>query len=306
MGGPKEAVWHAIIRKNFGLTHFITGRDHAGPGNNSKGEPFYHPYAAQTFLEEYAEEIGIKIMKYSMVVFVEDTQEYKTEDEIQPGQKVLNISGTELRRRLFRGIDIPEWFSFPSVVKILRQTHPPRNLQGFTIFFTGLSGAGKSTLANAIRIVLMEEGSRPVTLLDGDEVRMHLSSELGFTKEHRNLNIRRISWVASQITKSRGIAIIAAIAPYQEPRDFARKHISKNGGFLEVHVATPLEVCEKRDVKGLYAKARNGILKNFTGIDDPYEIPTSPEISLNTNGLKITDCLNIIIKHLKDEGYLDE
>jgi len=240
-----------------------------------------------------------------MVVFVEDTQEYKTEDEVQPGQKVLNISGTELRRRLFRGIEIPEWFSFPSVVKILRQTHPPRNQQGFTIFFTGLSGAGKSTLANALRIVLMEEGSRPVTLLDGDEVRMHLSSELGFTKEHRNLNIRRISWVASQITKSRGIAIIAAIAPYQEPRDFARKHISKNGGFVEVHVATPLEVCEKRDVKGLYAKARSGVLKNFTGIDDPYQVPTSPEVSLNTSGLKITDCLDIIIKHLKDEGYLD-
>lgn len=306
MGGPKEAVWHAIIRKNFGLTHFIIGRDHAGPGNNKDGKSFYHPYAAQETLTKHAEEIGIQVLKYSMVVFVEDTQEYKTEDEVLPGQKVLNISGTELRRRLFRGIDIPEWFSFPSVVKLLRQTYPPRNQQGFTIFFTGLSGAGKSTLANALRIVLMEEGSRPVTLLDGDEVRMHLSSELGFSKEHRNLNIRRISWVASQITKSRGIAIIAAIAPYQEPRDFARKHISKNGGYVEVHVATPLEVCEQRDVKGLYAKARSGILKNFTGIDDPYQIPTNPEVSLNTSGLRITDCLDIIVKHLKTEGYLDE
>lgn len=305
MGGPKEAIWHAIIRKNYGLTHFIIGRDHAGPGNNRDGQPFYDPYAAQHLIVQYADEIGIKIMKYSQVVYVDETKEYKTEDEVLPGQKVLNISGTELRRRLFRGIDIPEWFSYPSVVKLLRQTYPPRNQQGFTVFFTGLSGAGKSTLANALRIVLMEEGSRPVTLLDGDEVRMHLSSELGFSKEHRNLNIRRISWVASQITKSRGIAIIAAIAPYREPREFARKHISKNGGFLEVHVATPLEVCEKRDVKGLYAKARNGVLKNFTGIDDPYEEPANPEILLNTGQLPIRECLKNIIGHLKSEGYLD-
>jgi sulfate adenylyltransferase len=305
MGGPKEAVWHAIIRKNYGLTHFIIGRDHAGPGNNRDGKPFYDPYAAQHLIAKYADEIGIKIMKYSQVVYVDETKEYKTEDEVLPEQKVLNISGTELRRRLFRGIDIPEWFSYPSVVKLLRQTYPPRNLQGFTVFLTGLSGAGKSTLANALRIVLMEEGSRPVTLLDGDEVRMHLSSELGFSKEHRNLNIRRISWVASQITKSRGIAIIAAIAPYREPRDFARKHISKNGGFLEVHVATPLDVCEKRDVKGLYAKARNGVLKNFTGIDDPYEEPSNPEVLLNTSQLPIRECLKNIIGHLKSEGYLD-
>jgi sulfate adenylyltransferase len=305
MAGPKEAVWHAIIRKNYGLTHFIVGRDHAGPGNNREGNPFYGPYDAQVLLLQHAEEIGIKVLKYSQVVFVEDTKEYRTEDELLPGQKALNISGTELRRRLFRGIEIPEWFSYPSVVKILRQTHPPRNLQGFTIFFTGLSGAGKSTLANALRIVLMEEGSRPVTLLDGDEVRMHLSSELGFSKEHRNLNIRRISWVASQITKSRGIAIIAAIAPYREPRDFARKHISKNGGFFEVHVATPLEVCEKRDVKGLYAKARSGALKNFTGIDDPYESPTTPELFLNTSEVTIRESVGKIISHLKVEGYLD-
>jgi sulfate adenylyltransferase len=306
MGGPKEAVWHAIIRKNYGLTHFIVGRDHAGPGNNKAGEPFYDPYAAQTLLLQHAEEIGIKVMKYNMVVFVEGIQEYKMDSEVEPGQKVLNISGTELRRRLFRGIDIPEWFSYPSVVKLLRQTHPPRNQQGFTLFFTGLSGAGKSTLANAIRITLMEEGSRPVTLLDGDEVRMHLSSELGFSKEHRNLNIRRISWVASQITKSRGIAIIAAIAPYLEPREFARKHISKNGGFVEIHVATPLEVCESRDVKGLYAKARNGVLKNFTGIDDPYEAPINPELFLNTSQLTIPQCIKAITDHLKAEGYLDE
>jgi len=305
MGGPKEAVWHAIIRKNYGLTHFIVGRDHAGPGDNRDGKPFYDPYDAQRLLEKYAEEIGIKVMKYNMVVFVEGTQEYKMDTEVEPGQKVLNISGTELRRRLFRGIDIPEWFSYPSVVRLLRQTHPPRNQQGFTIFLTGLSGAGKSTIANALRIVLMEEGSRPVTLLDGDEVRMHLSSELGFSKEHRNLNIRRIGWVASQITKSRGIAIIAAIAPYLEPREFARKHISKNGGFVEVHVATPLEVCEQRDVKGLYAKARGGVLKNFTGIDDPYEAPVQPELFINTSQHTITGCLDIIINHLKTEGYLD-
>jgi len=295
MAGPKEAVWHAIIRKNYGLTHFIVGRDHAGPGNNRDGKPFYDVYEAQTLLEKHAEEIGIKVLKYSMVVYVEESNEYKTEDELKPGQKVLNISGTELRRRLYRGEEIPDWFSYSSVVKILRQTHPPRTEQGFTIFFTGLSGAGKSTLANALRIVLMEEGSRPVTLLDGDEVRTHLSSELGFSKEHRNLNIRRISWVASQITKSRGVAIIAAIAPYREPREFARKHISKNGGFIEVHVSTALEVCEQRDVKGLYAKARSGVLKNFTGIDDPYEVPSNPEVQLNTGILPMRHCLDSIM-----------
>jgi len=252
----------------------------------------------------HEKELGIIILKYSMVVYVEDRQEYRTQEEVEPGMKVLNISGTELRRRLFRGIDIPEWFSFPTVVALLRQTYPPRNRQGFTVFFTGLSGAGKSTIANALRIALMEEGSRPVTLLDGDEVRTHLSTELGFSKEHRDLNIRRVSWVASQITKARGIAIIAAIAPYRAPRDYARSLASRWGGFIEVHVATPIEVCEQRDVKGLYAKARQGVLKQFTGIDDPYEPPLKPELSFNTGRASCKEIVHEIILHLEQEGYL--
>jgi sulfate adenylyltransferase len=304
MGGPKEALWHSIIRKNYGASHFIVGRDHAGPGNNRDGQPFYDEYAAHRMVDQYGPEIGITYLKYSMVVFVEDRNEYRTQEEVEPGMRVLNISGTELRRRLFRGIDIPEWFSFPSVVKILRQTYPPRKNQGFTLFFTGLSGAGKSTISNAIRIALMEEGSRPVTMLDGDEVRTHLSSELGFTKEHRDLNIKRISWVAAQITKSRGVAIIAAIAPYRAPREYARGMIADQGGFIEIHVSTPLDVCEKRDVKGLYAKARQGVIKQFTGISDPYEPPSKPELLIDTSQVSCREAVNQIMLHLEQEGYL--
>jgi len=305
MGGPREAVWQALILKNYGATHFIVGRDHAGPGNNRAGQPFYDDYAAHEMVTKYESELGIKILKYSMVVYVEETSEYRTMEEVQQGTRVLNISGTELRKRLFRGQDIPEWFSYPSVVEILRQTYPPRNKQGFTVFFTGLSGAGKSTLANALRIALMEEGSRPVALLDGDDVRVHLSTELGFSKEHRDLNIKRISWVASQITHARGLAIIAAIAPYRGPRDYARSIIEKWGGFIEVHVGTPLEVCESRDVKGLYAKARQGIVKHFTGIDDPYEPPVRPEIFVDTSKSTCKEAIHQIILHLQQEGYLN-
>lgn len=215
MAGPKEAIWHAIIRKNYGCTHFIVGRDHAGPGNNKAGQPHYDPYDAQKLLAQYADEIGIKVLYYPQVVYIEDLAEYRREDDIPAGSRVLNISGTELRRRLYKGIEIPDWFSFKEVVTLLRQTYPPPSHQGFTVFFTGLSGSGKSTIANALRIALLEEGSRPVTLLDGDKVRRHLSSELGFSKEHRDLNIRRIAYVASEITKARGCAISAAIAPYR-------------------------------------------------------------------------------------------
>jgi len=304
MAGPREAVWHALIRKNYGATHFIVGRDHAGPGNNRDGKPFYDPYAAQLEVDKYKDELGIKILKYSQVVYIEDIAEYRTEDNIPEGARVLNISGTELRRRLFMGIDIPEWFSYPTVVKILRQRHPPRSQQGFTLFFTGLSGSGKSTIANAVRIALMEEGSRTVTLLDGDEVRQNLSSELGFSKEHREINIRRISYVASEITKARGVAITAAIAPYRSTREYARRIISEHGGFIEIYVATSLEVCEQRDRKGLYAKARKGILKNFTGIDDPYEPPLNPTLTIDTNHVTVRQAVHDIILLIEQEGYL--
>jgi sulfate adenylyltransferase len=304
MAGPREALWHALIRKNYGATHFIVGRDHAGPGNNKDGQPFYDPYAAQHIVDKYKDELGIQILKYSQVAYIEDIAEYRSEDDIPQGARVLNISGTELRRRLFMGIDIPDWFSYPSVVKILRQRHPPRAQQGFTLFFTGFSGSGKSTIANAVRIALMEEGSRTVTLLDGDEVRQNLSSELGFSKEHREINIRRISYVASEITKARGVAITAAIAPYRSTRDYARRIISEHGGFMEIHISTSLDVCESRDRKGLYAKARKGILKNFTGIDDPYEPPLKPEITIDTSTVSIRQAVHNIKLYLEQEGFL--
>ncbi|MEL6774139.1 MAG: bifunctional sulfate adenylyltransferase/adenylylsulfate kinase, partial [Pseudomonadota bacterium] len=213
MAGPREAVWHGLIRKNHGCTHFIVGRDHAGPGKNSEGHDFYGPYDAQDLFKEYAAEIGIDMVPFKQMVFVQERGEYQPADEVAEGSTVLNLSGTELRRRLAEGIEIPEWFSFPEVVTELRRTHPPRGSQGFTVFFTGLSGSGKSTIANALMVKLMELGGRPVTLLDGDVVRKHLSSELGFSKEHRDINIRRIGYVASEITKNGGIAICAPIAP---------------------------------------------------------------------------------------------
>ena len=282
MGGPREALWHAIIRKNYGCTHLIVGRDHAGPGKDSKGNDFYGPYDAQELLKEHEEELDISMVPFRMMVYAENRAQYIPVDEASDSDKVLNISGTELRRRLAEGLDIPDWFSFPDVVAELRRTHPPRHKQGFTVFFTGLSGSGKSTIANALMAKLMEAGGRAISLLDGDVVRKNLSSELGFSKEHRDLNIRRIGYVASEITKNGGIAICAPIAPYTSTRRTVRDMISPLGGFVEIHVATSLEVCEDRDRKGLYAKARAGIIKEFTGISDPYEEPENPEMVIDT------------------------
>jgi sulfate adenylyltransferase len=304
MGGPREAVWHAIIRKNYGCTHFIVGRDHAGPGNDSKGKPFYGPYDAQKLMKELEDELDISMVPFKNMVYVEDKAQYFPEDEIEKGTRTLDISGTELRRRLHDGVDIPEWFSFPEVVAELRRTHPARHNQGFTVFFTGLSGSGKSTVANALMVKLMEAGGRPVTLLDGDLVRKHLSSELGFSKEHRDLNILRIGYVASEITKNGGIAICAPIAPYSATRKRVREMIEPVGGFIEIHVATPIEVCEARDRKGLYAKARAGILKGFTGIDDPYEAPENPEMRLDTSELTPDLSAHRIIVKLESLGFI--
>ncbi|MDH3640300.1 MAG: bifunctional sulfate adenylyltransferase/adenylylsulfate kinase, partial [Gammaproteobacteria bacterium] len=244
MGGPREALWHAIIRKNYGCTHIIVGRDHAGPGQDSKGEDFYGPYDAQELLTEHAEELDITMVPFQLMVYAENRAQYISIDDKTEEDHVLNISGTELRRRLQEGLEIPEWFSFPDVVAELRRTHPPRHKQGFTVFFTGLSGSGKSTIANALMVKLMEMGGRPVSLLDGDIVRKNLSSELGFSKEHRDLNIRRIGYVASEITKNGGIAICAPIAPYTATRRAVRELIAPVGGFIEIHVSTSVEVCE--------------------------------------------------------------
>jgi sulfate adenylyltransferase len=303
MAGPREALWHALIRKNYGCTHFIVGRDHAGPGNDSNGEPFYGPYDAQELMEKYVDELGITMVPFRNMVYVEDRAEYQAQDDVAEGTKILQLSGTELRRRLHEGLEIPEWFSFSEVIEELRKTHPPRHLQGFTVFFTGLSGSGKSTVANALMVKLMELGGRQVTLLDGDVVRKNLSSELGFSKEHRDLNILRIGYVASEITKNGGIAICAPIAPYTSTRRSVRDLVSSGGGFIEVHVATPIEVCEGRDRKGLYAKARAGLIKGFTGIDDPYEDPVDPEMRIDTTKLTPDLAAHRILIKLEQMGF---
>ncbi|MDH3404560.1 MAG: bifunctional sulfate adenylyltransferase/adenylylsulfate kinase [Acidobacteriota bacterium] len=304
MGGPREALFHAIIRKNYGCSHLIVGRDHAGPGSDSAGRPFYGPYDAQELLTAHQEELGIAMVPFRMVVYVEDRDAYYPVDEVPEGTRTLDISGTELRQRLARGSELPEWFTFPEVARELRRTHPPRAKQGFTVFFTGLSGSGKSTVANSLRVKLLEMGGRPVTLLDGDLVRKNLSSELGFSKEHRDLNIRRIGYVASEITKNGGIAICAPIAPYDKVRKDVRAEVEPGGGFVLVHVATPLEVCEQRDRKGLYAKARAGIIQQFTGISDPYEVPDDADVVLDTTDLLPDETAQQIILHLEHEGYI--
>lgn len=304
MAGPREALWHAIIRKNYGCTHFIVGRHHADPGNQSNGEPFYGAYDAQELLQTHQEEIGIKMVPFREMVYVEDHAQYMEVSQVPDQARTLSLSGTEFRRRLREGLKMPEWFSYPEVVKELRRTFPPRRVQGFTVFFTGLSGAGKSTIAKVLLAKLMETNHRPVTLLDGDIVRKNLSSELGFSKEHRNLNIQRIGFVAGEITKNRGIAICAPIAPYAVVRRQVRELILQHGGFVEVYIATPLEICEKRDRKGLYAKARAGLIKDFTGIDDPYEAPKNAEVVIDTTNLTPDQAAQRILLHLEKEGYI--
>jgi sulfate adenylyltransferase len=304
MGGPREAVWHSIIRKNYGCSHFIVGRDHAGPGNDAAGKPFYGPYAAQELLETHQKEIGITMVPFQMMVYLEDKDVYVPEDQVPEGSRVLNISGTELRTRLSEGREIPSWFTFSEVAGELRRSYPPRKHQGFTVFFTGLSGSGKSTIANVLLIKFLELGGRPVTILDGDIVRKHLSSELGFSREHRDINIRRIGFVASEITKNGGIAICAPIAPFDEVRKQVRAMIQPHGGFILVHLATGLEACEKRDRKGLYAKARAGLVKQFTGISDPYEVPKDADVTLDTNELTPEEAAQEIFLHLEREGFI--
>ncbi|MEM9268122.1 MAG: bifunctional sulfate adenylyltransferase/adenylylsulfate kinase [Pseudomonadota bacterium] len=304
MAGPREAVWHGLIRKNHGCTHMIVGRDHAGPGKNSQGEDFYGPYDAQDLFRAHQGEMGIEMVPFQHMVYVQERAQYEPADQVEEGMTILNISGTELRRRLAEGLEIPEWFSFPEVVAELRRTRPPRAQQGFTVFFTGLSGSGKSTVANALMVKLMELGGRPVTLLDGDIVRKNLSSELGFSKEHRDLNIRRIGFVASEITKNGGIAICAPIAPYAATRRAVREEIESFGAFVEVHVATSLEECERRDRKGLYKLAREGKIKEFTGISDPYEAPETPELMLDTQDTEVDHCAQQVLLTLKSLGLI--
>ncbi|MGB9739370.1 MAG: bifunctional sulfate adenylyltransferase/adenylylsulfate kinase [Chloroflexus sp.] len=304
MAGPREAVWHAIIRRNYGANHFIVGRDHAGPGNDSMGRPFYGPYDAQALLARYAGEIGVKMIPFTELVYLKREGRYVPIDEMPPGAEVATISGTQVRDEyLAKGRLLPEWFTRPETAEILRQMYPPRHRQGFCVWFTGLSGAGKSTIAAILNILLLERGRTP-TILDGDVVRTHLSKGLGFSREDRDTNILRIGFVASAVVKAGGAVICAAVSPYRAARNECRAMIGSDQ-FIEVFVDTPLEVCEQRDVKGLYAKARRGELRGFTGIDDPYEPPVNPELVLTTTDVTPEENARRIIRYLEEKGFLE-
>ena len=306
MGGPREAIWHAIIRRNHGATHFIVGRDHAGPGKNAAGDNFYGPYDAQNAAKAHAPEIGLTIIDPKEMVYVEEHSTYFPFDAVPARTTVKNISGTQFRSMLRSGAEIPEWFSFPEVVTELRKSVEREERRGFVLFFTGLSGAGKSTIASIVAARITEQYKRPVTLLDGDVVRNHLSKGLGFSKADRDANIERIGFVAAEIARHGGITICAAIAPYESARNTNRETISKQGTYIEIFVDTPLEACEARDTKGLYRKARAGELKGFTGIDDPYEVPTNSEIILNTASLTPHESADLILAYLRDKNLLSQ
>lgn len=304
MGGPREAVWHAIIRKNYGCTHFIVGRDHAGPGKNKAGENFYEPYAAQELALKHQQEMGIHIVPFQEMVYSHVQKKYFAIDEFPKNEEPASISGTELRNCLQKGLEIPEWFSYPTVMEELRKSYPPRHKQGYTIFMTGLPSSGKSTLANALSFKLREMSGRHVTILDGDVIRTHLSQGLGFSREDREQNITRVGFVAKEITRHGGIVICALVAPFARPRELVRQMIKEVGGFIEVYVSTPLAICENRDRKGMYKKAREGMIKQFTGVSDPYEEPVSAEIVINTSSLPPEAAIDLLVKQIKLLGYL--
>ena len=303
MAGPREALWHAIIRRNHGANHFIVGRDHAGPGNDSTGKPFYGPYDAQELVAKHADELGVGMVPFSELTYLPDEDRYEEISRVATGVRTASISGTQVRDQyLNAGVALPEWFTRPEVAGILGETYPPRHRQGVCVWFTGLSGSGKSTTADALVSMLLEHG-RQVTVLDGDVVRTHLSKGLGFSKEDRDTNIRRIGFVASEIVRHGGVVVTAAISPYRHTRAECRALV---GGeqFIEVFVDTPLEVCEARDTKGLYAKARRGELTGFTGINDPYETPTAAEITLDTVRRSVADNARAILDELQRRGFV--
>ena len=304
LAGPREALWHGIIRKNYGCTHWIVGHDHAAPDPVPEQAAFYAPEAAQELFARHQEELGITMAPAQDMAYVEDRAQYLPKNEIPATMEARQLSDAELRRRLDAGLDIPEWYSFPEVIAELERACPPRHRQGFAVFFTGLSGAGKSTVANALMVKLLESGARKVTLLDGDIVRKNLSSELGFSKEHRNLNILRIGFVAAEIAKAGGIAICAPIAPYRATRRQVRDGVEAAGGFVEVYVSTPIEVCEARDRKGNYAKARAGLIKGYTGVDAPYEVPERAEVVIDTQDLSAELAAHRILVKLESLGYI--
>ncbi|HMM40686.1 MAG TPA: bifunctional sulfate adenylyltransferase/adenylylsulfate kinase, partial [Thermomicrobiales bacterium] len=303
MGGPREALWHAIIRRNYGANHFIVGRDHASPGNDSTGQPFYGPYDAQELVSRHSAEIGVTVVPFSELVYLPDEKRYEEVSRIPEGTRTAKISGTQVREEFLNlGRKLPGWFSRREVAEILAETYPPRHRQGACIWFTGLSGAGKSTTAEVLTVLLLERG-RQVTVLDGDVVRTHLSKGLGFSKEDRETNIRRIGFVAAEIVRHGGVVIGAAISPYRATRDEVREMVGADR-FIEVFVDTPLEVCESRDSKGLYAKARRGEISDFTGINDPYEPPVTPEITLDTVTSSPEENAARIVEYLVAQGFV--
>lgn len=303
MAGPREALWHAIIRRNYGATHFIVGRDHAGPGKDAAGKPFYGPYDAQELLQKYQNEIGVVMVPFKELVYLADEHRYVEAGQEPEGAKILNISGTQVRDDfLAKGLYLPEWFTRRETSEILLEMYPPRHKQGFCLWFTGLSGAGKSTIAQIVTSMLMEHG-RQITVLDGDVVRTHLSKGLGFSREDRDTNILRIGFVAGEIVRQHGAVICAAISPFRAARNECRKMVGEDH-FIEVFVDTPIEVCEQRDAKGLYAKARRGEITGFTGVDDPYEAPRNPELTLDTVKFAPEQNARQIIHFLHDRGLL--
>ncbi len=303
MAGPREALWHAVIRRNYGANHLIVGRDHASPGVDSTGKPFYGPYDAQELVAGFSDELGVKMVPFRELVYLPDEDRYEETHKVATHMQTASISGTQVREDyLNNGRKLPDWFTRPEVADILAETYPPRHRQGVCIWFTGLSGAGKSTTAEVLTIRLLEHG-RQVTQLDGDVVRTHLSRGLGFTKEDRDINIRRIGFVASELVRHGGVVICAAVSPYRATRNDVRNLVGKDR-FVEVFVDTPIEVCEQRDVKGMYAKARRGEIKDFTGIDDPYEPPLHPEITLETTQITPEENARLILDYLVKQGYV--
>ena len=303
MAGPREAIWHAIIRRNFGANHFIVGRDHASPGVDSNNKPFYGPYDAQRLLTEHATEVGVQPMFFSEMVYLTEEKRYEESSLVAEGHRTASISGTRVREDfLQRGRPLPAWFTRPEVAGILSAAHPPRHRQGFCLWFTGLSGSGKSTTANILTIMLLEHG-RQVTVLDGDVIRTHLSKGLGFSKEDRETNIHRIGFVASEVVRHGGGVICAAISPYRATRNECRTMVGSDQ-FCEIFVATPLDVCEDRDPKGMYALAREGQIKGFTGVDDPYEPPHNAEITLDTVNCSAEENAERIISYLIERGFI--
>ncbi len=307
MAGPKEALLHAIIRRNHGVNHFIVGRDHAGPGKDSTGKPFYGPYEAQEQMKKYEAEISVKMIPFEELVYLPDADRYMEQSDVPPGSRILNISGTQVRDDyLAKGQLLPEWFTRPETAEILRQMYPPKHTQGVCIWFTGLSGAGKSATSEVLTALLLERG-RGISVLDGDVVRTHLSKGLGFSKEDRDTNILRIGFVAGEIVRAGGVVVCAAISPYRAARNEARKMVG-NDNFVMVYMDTPVEICEQRDVKGLYARARTAMAEGhpmgFTGVDDPYEPPIDPELTLP--GYNQTPEVNArqIIAYLEEKGFL--